>query len=131
MSRITMSSSASGGWPGRPSRADHSPSFMQVPSDSEVTSQCWASVTPRPVAYSRARRMSRSSWTPVPSSVKILTPRSASSAMGASCAPARSTVMAPEACTSHTDARPSSSTSRTTDAESMGGVVLGMASTAV
>ena len=131
MSRATISSSASAGWPGRPRRADHSPSCMQVPALRALTSQCWARVTPRPAAYSSARRMSRSSCTPVPSSVKSLTPRAAISAMGASCSPARSTVIAPEAWTSHTLDLPSSSTSRTTAALSMVGVVLGMASTAV
>ena len=116
MSRMTISSSASLGWPGRPRRLDHSPSCMQVPSDSEVTSQCWASVTPSPEAYSMARRMSRSSCTPVPSSVKIRTPSAASSPIGASCSPARPTVMAALVWTSHGAARPSSSTSRTTEA---------------
>ncbi len=63
MSRITISSSASAGWPARPSRDDHAPSFMTPPWDSAVTSQCWdstidvpSSTTSEP-AYSRARRI--------------------------------------------------------------------------
>jgi hypothetical protein len=96
MSRMTMTSSASAGWPGRPRRADTAPSFMAPPAASTSSSQCWASVTPRPRAYSSARRMSRPSCTPVPSSVKNRTPSAASSAMGASWVPARPTVMAPD-----------------------------------
>ena len=76
--------------------------------------------------------MSRSSCTPLPSSVKIRTPSAAISAIGASCSPSRPIVMAPLTCTSHSPAvSPASSTWRTTAAESMAGVVLGMASTAV
>ena len=104
---------------------------MHVPAESADTSQCWASVTSSPRPYSMARRMSRSSWTPVPSSVKSVTPSAAISAIGASCSPARSTVIAPALWTSQHAVRPSSRTSRTTAAESIAGVVLGMASTAV
>jgi hypothetical protein len=127
MSRITISSSASAGWPAMPSRLDHSPSCMWPPPAMASSSQCWASTTSRAEAYSMARRMRRVSCTPVPSSVKNRTPILASSAMGASCSPARPTVMAPEVRTSQGAARPSSSTSRATAAESMAGVVFGMA----
>ena len=64
MSRITISSSASAGIPGTPSRDDHSPSCMCPPAASDASSQCWARVTPRADAYSSARRMSRPSCTP-------------------------------------------------------------------
>ena len=129
-SRITMSSSASAGWPGMPRRDDHSPSCMWPPAASTGSSQCWARITPlpgRPLAYSMARRMRRASATPAPSSVKNRTPSSAISPIGASCSPARPTVMAPEVRTSHGAVRPSSSTSRTMPAWSMAGIVLGMA----
>ena len=53
-----------------------------------------------------ARRMSRASATPAPSSVKNRTPSSAISPSGASCSPARPTVMAPEVRTSHGAVRP-------------------------
>ena len=131
MSRMTISSSASAGCPGSPRRALHSPSCMQVPRESSLTSQCWARVTPRSRPYSMARRMSRSSWTPRPSSVKSRTPSAAISAMGARRSPARSTVMAPEVWTSQRAVRPSSRTSCTTAAQSIAGVVFGMARTAV
>ena len=131
MSRITISSSASAGWPGMPSRLDHSPSFMWPPPARAASSQCWARVTPRPPPYSRARRMSRLSCTPVPSSVNRRTPRAAISAIGASRSPARPTVMAPATSTSHRARRPRCWTSRTTLASSMAGSVLGMATTAV
>ena len=76
--------------------------------------------------------MSRSSCTPLPSSVKSRTPSAAISAIGASRSPPRPTVMAPAACTSHSAAfAPRSSTSRTTAAQSMAGSVFGMATTAV
>lgn len=75
--------------------------------------------------------MSPLSCTPAPSSVKRRTPSAAISPIGASCSPARSTVIAPEVRTSHGAVRPSSSTWRTTAAESMAGVVLGMAKMAV
>ena len=102
MSRATISSSASAGWPGMPRRLDHSPSCMWPPPQSAASSQCWASTTAEsPTAYSMARRISRLSCTPEPSSVKSRTPRSAISAIGASCSPARPTVMAPAGCTSH------------------------------
>ena len=99
-SRATMTSSAAAGIPGIPSRLDHAPSCM-APSPARVaSSQCWARVTPRPVAYSRARRMSPADCTPLPSSVNRRTPRSASSAIGARRSPARPTVMAPATATS-------------------------------
>ncbi len=131
MSRITISSSASAGIPGTPSRDDHSPSCMCPPAASDASSQCWARVTPRADAYSSARRISRPSCTPAPSSVNRRTPSSAISAIAASSTPRRPLVMAPATRTSHTDVRPSSSTSRTADAQSMAGSVLGMATTAV
>ena len=71
------------------------------------------------------------SWTPSPSSVNSRTPSSASSAMGASRSPARPTVMAPETTTWAQAPRPRSRTWRATAAESIGGSVLGMATTAV
>ena len=48
MSRSTISSSASAGWPGMPRRLDHAPSCMCPPAASASSSQCWARVTPRP-----------------------------------------------------------------------------------
>jgi len=51
--------------------------------------------------------------------------------MGANAVPARPTVMAPATATSATQSRPRSSTSRATPAESIGGSVFGMATTAV
>ncbi len=78
-----------------------------------------------------ARRISRASCTPVPSSVKIRTPRPAISAIGASWRPWRPTVMAPATRTSQQTSAPRSSTSRTTAAQSIAGSVLGMATTAV
>ncbi len=51
--------------------------------------------------------------------------------MGARSLPSRPTVMAPATATSQAAFAPSWRTSRTTPAESMGGVVLGMATTAV
>ena len=42
-----MSSSASAGLPGMPSRLDHSPSCMWPPGARASSSQCWASTTPR------------------------------------------------------------------------------------
>ncbi len=131
MSRCTMTSSASAGWPGMPSRLDHSPSCMCPPAASAESSQCCARRTPRPLAYSMARRMRRLSCTPVPSSVKMRTPSAAISAIGASCSPARPTVMAPLTATWHSAVAPSDRTSCTIAAESMAGVVLGMATTAV
>ena len=84
---MTISSSASAGMPGMPSRLDHSPSCMWPPAARASSSQCWARVTPRAEAYSRARRISRASCTPAPSSVNSRTPRAAISASGASCVP--------------------------------------------
>ena len=75
-----------------------------------------------------ARRISRSSCTPLPSSVNIVTPASASSAMGASGSPPRPTVMAADGM--HVAARASSAvaaTQSTTSTQSMVGSVLGMA----
>ena len=72
-----------------------------------------ARVTPRPRAYSRARRISAPSWTPVPSSVNSRTPSAASSAMRGEPLARRPTVMAP--ATAHLGRRaprPRSSTSR-------------------
>ena len=138
MSRMTMSSSASAGWPPRPSRLDQAPSCMDPPALSSATSQCWASTIrrpparwSRPPAYSRARRMTRASCTPSPSSVNMRTPRRTNSAMGASSEPRRPMVMAAEGYTSQQAPAPSSCTSRTTAAQSVGGSVLGMATTAV
>ena len=119
MSRSTITSSASAGMPGMPRWLDHSPSCMWPPLASAASSQCWASVMSSADAYSRARRMRRASCTPAPSSVNRRTPSAAISASGASCSPARPTVMAPATRTSHTAVAPSSSTSRTTAAQSM------------
>ena len=117
--------------PGSPSRLDHSPSCMAPSAARVASSQCWARVTPRPVAYSRARRMSPADCTPAPSSVKRHTPRAASSAIGARRSPARPTVMAPATATSAVAVAASSKTLRTASAESSAGSVLGMATTAV
>ena len=75
--------------------------------------------------------MSAPSCTPAPSSVKRVTPRAASSPSGASAWPARPTVMAPATATSAGQPAPRASTSAATPAESIGGSVLGMATTAV
>ena len=99
MSRATIISSASAGIPGTPSRLDHSPSCMWPPRASASSSQCCARVTSKPRAYSRARRMTATSCTPVPSSVKRRTPNEASSPMGARRSPARPMVMAPATAT--------------------------------
>ena len=138
MSRMTISSSASEGWPPRPRRLDHSPSCMDPPAVSSSTSQCWASTTRRPpvrwsspAAYSRARLITWESCTPAPSSVKIRTPSRTSSAMGTRSAPRRPTVMAADGYTSQHAPALRSCTSRTTAAQSMGGSVLGMATMAV
>ena len=50
MSRATMASSAAAGMPGMPSRLDQAPSCMAPPAARQASSQCWASVTPRPLA---------------------------------------------------------------------------------
>ena len=97
----TIATSASCGWPGSPKRADHAPSCMTPRPASAASSQCWASVTPSPPAYSKARRISCGSSTPTPSSVNIRTPSAAISAIGASSFPARPTVIAPATWTSH------------------------------
>ena len=104
-SRITISSSASAGWPGRPSRDDHSPSCMTPSPARARSSQCWATSTPRGRAYSIARRMSRLSCTPSPSSVNIRTPSAAISPYGARRSPRRPSVSAPTGATS-ADRRP-------------------------
>ena len=98
---------------------------------SDLSSQCWARVTSRPRAYSKARRIRPADCTPAPSSVNSRTPSPAISAMGANRSPARSTVMAPATATSAVALAPSSSTLRTASAESRAGSVLGMATTAV
>ncbi len=95
MSRWTISSSASAGQPGRPRRLQHEPSCITAPFVSAATSQCWASVIPSAEAYSRARRISWGSCTPLPSSVNSRTPAAASSPNGASASPARPMVMHP------------------------------------
>ncbi len=138
-SRATISSSASAGMPGTPSLADHSPSCMQPPPARRSISQCCASTIGRPTRadtptlYSMARRMSRSSCTPAPSSVKIVTWLSgsaASSPIGASCSPPRPTVMAAAGVTSIRPKRLARSrTQLATSTESMAGSVLGMATT--
>ena len=84
--------------PGIPSRADHAPSCMCRSAGQRARPRsAGPASTPRPPAYSRARRMSGASCTPVPSSVKSPTPSAAISAMGASGSPSRPTVMAPAA----------------------------------
>ena len=57
------------------------------------------------LAYSRARRISCGSCTPLPSSVNRWTPAAASSPNGASALPSRFTVMHPAGWTSHRPAR--------------------------
>ena len=132
MSRNTISSSAIDGQPGRPRREQHEPSCITAPCVSRLTSQCWARVTPSPLAYSIARRITSGSCTPLPSSVNSRTPAPASSAIGASCSPARPIVMQPEGATSHRPAAmPARRTCSTTASESCGGSVFGMATTAV
>ena len=132
MSRWTINSSATAGQPGSPSSLQQRPSCMTAPPVSRATSQCWASTTSRPSEYSIARRISNGSCTPLPSSVKMRTPASASSANGANTSPARPIVMLPAGSTSH---RPASSprlrTSSTMPRESCVGSVLGIATTAV
>ncbi len=131
MSRANISSSASTGWPAIPRRLDQGPSFMCPPAASWRSSQCSASTTPSPEAYSSARRMRPLFCTPRPSSVKRRTPRAASSAIGASFSPRRPTVMAPATAISAKASSPSASTSRATAPESMAGSVFGMATRAV
>ena len=104
MSRWTISSSASAGQPGSPSSLQHRPSCITAPAVRRATSQCWASTMSRPSEYSIARRISSGSCTPLPSSVKIRTPASTSSANGASASPARPIVMHPAGSTSHSPA---------------------------
>ena len=82
-------------------------------------------------AYSNARRITFASATQSPSSVKTRTPRSYSSPSGASSCPARPWVMHPATVTRHDTWRPFSSTAATTLASSSGGVVFGIATTAV
>ena len=98
---------------------------------SDSSSQCSAKVAPIPRAYCIALSISPASCTPVPSSVKTLTPRAAISASGASSVPCRPTVIAPATATSIAAARPRSSTWATTAAESVAGMVLGIANSAV
>ena len=85
MSRITISSSASArlagdAEPGRPLALVH---VSRRRPGRRPRSAAPAS-PPRPLAYSSARRISRLSCTPLPSSVKIRTPSAAISAIGAS-----------------------------------------------
>ena len=50
MSRATIASSAAAGMPGMPSRLDQHPSCMAPPAARRSSSQCWARVTPSPLA---------------------------------------------------------------------------------
>ena len=115
-----------------PRRLDHSP-FVHVAAAGQrgvlaVLGQGDAEAD----AYSRARRMSRPSCTPVPSSVNRRTPRAAISAIGRAARPARPTVMAPATRTSQQAPAPEvEHLAHDRGAESMAGSVLGMATTAV
>ena len=104
---------------------------MQPFPASDPSSQCWATRAPRAPAYSSARRINEASCTPVPSSLNTLTPSAAISAIGASTWPWRPTVMHPAGLTSQHAPFARSSTWRTTAAESAGGLVLAIATTAV
>ena len=74
------------------------------------------------------RRMRRGSWRPVPSSVKIPTPASTNSPMGAMSVPSRRpSVMAAVGMISQVERRPSDLTCSTTATQSVVGSVLGMA----
>ena len=72
-SRATIDSSAARGQPARPSRAALGPSCATAPTVSRGSSACWAISTPRPVAYSSARRITSGSCTQMPSSENIRT----------------------------------------------------------
>src|SRR5271165_1706292 len=75
--------------------------------------------------------MTPADCTPAPSSVKRRTPSAASSAIGAKRSPRRPTVIAPATATSALAPSARSRTVRTASAESSGGSVLGIATTAV
>ena len=116
-----------------PSRLDHAPSCMCPPPARVSSSACCATTAPgSDAAYSSARRITPALATQEPSSVKMRTPSAYSSPIGASCSPARPTVMQPDDTTSHSPAAaPVASTELTTAASSSAGRVLGMATTAV
>ncbi len=95
------------------------------------SSQCWASVTSKPRAYSKARRMTATSWTPAPVVGEEPDPQGGQLAHGRQAlagAPHRDG--AGHGHLAHGPA-PSDSTSSATAALSTGGSVLGMATTAV
>ena len=105
MSRATITVSATDGRPGIPSRLDHAPSCMCPPPARVSSSACWATIAPgSDAAYSSARRITPALATQAPSSVKMRTPSAYSSPIGASCSPARPTVMQPDDTTSHSPA---------------------------
>src|SRR5579875_943629 len=126
-----MTSSETAGRPGRPRRLERAPSFITPAPASEASSQWSATTTPSADAYSMALRMRPASAPPAPSSVKILTPLAASSAIGANLLPSLPTVRVPAGRTSAQAPLAASRTWRTTPAQSAGGCVLGMATTAV
>ena len=97
-SRATIDSSAARGQPASPSRAAFGPSCATAPTVSRGSSACWAISTPRPVAYSSARRITSGSCTQMPSSENIRTcaAPAAISPISVSWAPASPTVTAPD-----------------------------------
>ena len=101
-SRATIDSSAARGHPDSPSLAAVGPSWATAPTVSLGSSACWAISTPRPVAYSRARRITSGSCTQMPSSENIRTCAAPAAIMpiSVSSAPASPTVTAPTGCTS-------------------------------
>ena len=134
-SRATIVSSAMPGHPGSPRRPDSSPSWQQAASPARSGSwECCDTTPPKARTYSRARRITRGSWTQRPSSLKTRTwaRERAISPSSASSWPSSPRVTAPTGCTSTSPAaRPRSSTRSAASAVSVTGLVLAIASTAV
>ncbi|CAG7352660.1 hypothetical protein PICSAR7_01703 [Mycobacterium avium subsp. paratuberculosis] len=133
-SRATIDSSAARGQPASPSRAAVGPSWATAPTVSRGSSACWAMSTPRPVAYSRARRITSGSCTQTPSSENIRTCAAPAAIMpiSVSSLPARPMVTAPTGCTStRPTCWPRCHTWSVTTGLSATGLVLAIANTAV
>ncbi|CNM35164.1 Uncharacterised protein [Mycobacterium tuberculosis] len=110
------------------------PSCATAPTVSRGSSACWAISTPKPVAYSRARRMISGSCTQTPSSENIRTWAAPAFIMpiSVSSAPASPTVTAPTGCTStRPTCWPRCQTWSVTTGLSATGLVLAIANTAV
>ncbi len=134
-SRATIVSSAIPGHPGRPRRPESSPSWQHAVGPARSGScECWEMTPPNARTYSSARRITRGSWTHLPSSEKTrtLARERAIRPSSASSSPARPRVTAPTGCTSTSPAvRPRSRTRSAASAVSVTGEVLAIASTAV